>query len=218
MITLESLVKEHFPLLEDGFNYKLGKPKYTQIHVGSNRNGQLLNIGFAINTCNGETYQRIAFTDHDGYKKALETGMSIMFSDYVTHSKFQLLIDNVYENTHNLVTRILQEYESKLIKVTSFEMAYLRREDDHACNGPICTKLFYGDGKLTGAYVYRYSEKIYKRVKLFKGTSNKNFKKSIDISGENLSMILEMYEKKFILNDAQRKEIKKRIQKYIDLV
>lgn len=203
MITLESLVKEYFPLLEDRFNFSLQKP--VSIFVSSNNTKTLERVPknyFKVQFKNPHNYctdyfyfdnadqarksfkkimLRTVFKGYE-YSKEMENIIDICFLSYV------IKIQKVLENKEKIKNKLLEFYYAELQDVGTNKRPkkYIRLFD--RLNKKLCNVIYLP------------------KIEKYAVTLHRN--QVITITPKNIEKCISAYESYYHLNTVQKIIIK----------
>ena len=210
MRSLEAIVKEHFPLYVDRFNFRLQTIKYVQVVLNSNT--ATTSIVVTHDNLFGyppKTY--VWYYEDDAVEILKKIIGEVLFPELQKTPNFKMLLDALLEGYSHKLNVIINRKKKKLDKMCEFEYVRFKKEP-YTTNYEYCR------------YVSRKSFSgilgLIKPVKrgrvVFKEFGPDSKKQYVTVLEETKEKIYNYYHHTLILNDKQKELIKIAIDKAIE--
>ena len=210
MRSLEAIVKEHFPLYVDRFNFRLQTIKYVQVVLSSNT--ATTSIVVTHDNLFGyppKTY--VWYYEDDAVEILKKIIGEVLFPELQKTPNFKMLLDALLEGYSHKLNVIINRKKKKLDKMCEFEYVRFKKEP-YTTNYEYCR------------YVSRKSFSgilgLIKPVKrgrvVFKEFGPDSKKQYVTVLEETKEKIYNYYHHTLILNDKQKELIKIAIDKAIE--
>ena len=210
MRSLEAIVKKHFPLYVDRFNFRLQTIKYVQVVLNSNT--ATTSIAVTHDNLFGyppKTY--VWYYEDDAVEILKKIIGEVLFPELQKTPNFKMLLDALLEGYSHKLNVIINRKKKKLDKMCEFEYVRFKKEP-YTTNYEYCR------------YVSRKSFSgilgLIKPVKrgrvVFKEFGPDSKKRYVTVLEETKEKIYNYYHHTLILNDKQKELIKIAIDKAIE--
>ena len=186
--SLEYIVKTYFPLIEDKFNFRLGTVK--GICISYNKNSFSVYI-FNANTSSSTT----AITKDLLLEKYIDI-VRRHLSNYADSPYLDMLLQILVENITTKVDKLFERRKNDIDKLCEFTHARFKKQQGHDY-----TKIIDKENKYLAGVYYTSIDRNKENPFYNNGSTH------LQITTQNISMIMQVLEDKYILNDVQRKEI-----------
>ena len=186
--SLEYIVKTYFPLIEDKFNFRLGTVK--GISVSYNKKS------FSVYIVNANTSSSTTAITKDLLLEKYINIIKQYLTSHVDNPHFDTLLQILMKNITPKVEKSFEKRKTSIDVLCKFECARFRNPQYHDYSKILGKENEY---LITGYYT---SIDRYKENPIFNNGST-----HLQITTQNISMIMQVLEDKYILNDVQRKEI-----------
>ena len=203
--SLEYIVKTYFPLIEDKFNFRLGRPKGISFTLLKSSQGPIESCGLRVNT-NKPNEKFCRFETLDEYRTVLRQYMVSKLGMYSITNNFEKLVDVVYQNTYLLAQDNINKRKDKLELLLAFEYAAVRNVNTLEWNTKTYIKLFK-DKKMFGVTTVGERGTTVIQFNNDKDRYSEKLGKKSTINYKNIARIMTMYEEKLVLNNLQRSAI-----------
>ncbi len=186
--SLEYIVKTYFPLIEDKFNFRLGTVK--GICISYNKKSFSVYI-FNANTSSSTT----AITKDLLLEKFIDI-VRRHLSNYADSPYLDMLLQILVENITTKVDKLFERRKSNIDKLCEFTHARFKKQQGHDY-----TKIIDKENEYLAGVYYTSIDRNKENPFYNNGSTH------LQITTQNISMIMQVLEDKYILNDVQRKEI-----------
>ena len=186
--SLEYIVKTYFPLIEDKFNFRLGTVK--GICISYNKNSFSVYI-FNANRSSSTT----AITKDLLLEKFIDI-VRRHLSNYADSPYLDMLLQILVENITTKVDKLFERRKNDIDKLCEFTHARFKKQQGHDY-----TKIIDKENEYLAGVYYTSIDRNKENPFYNNGSTH------LQITTQNISMIMQVLEDKYILNDVQRKEI-----------
>lgn len=195
MFILESLVKEHFPLLTDRFNYVLGRPKGISAGMDANNLQTYLKVGNLSKYNYKHTTYKYKNLE-DAYLVFSNWTIANVFCGYEITANMLMIIRISFDNFRNDIDEKIKENEKYLACICEYTHALIKNPRE----GDARIRRLFEKGSLSNVLYIVYNNITDKWVCTIKLNI-------IEIKESVIKSLMLEYENKFILNSKQRETI-----------